>query len=98
MYQFKESLHRLYRTRGYKKASRALTKLTDLAALSQLPEIKTLRRTLLRWRDQILAYFKTRITNGRTEGCNAKAKLVKRRAYGYKSFENYRLRLLNAFA
>jgi transposase len=27
-----------------------------------------------------------------------KAKFVKRRAYGYKSFTNYRLRLLNACA
>lgn len=33
-----------------------------------------------------------------TEGFNCKAKLVKRRAYGYKSFSNYRLRLLNACA
>lgn len=96
LYQFKESLHRFYRTRGYRRARKALTKLTDLMALSKLPEIKALRRTCLQWRNQILAYFKIRITNGRTEGYNAKAKLVKKRAYGYRSFENYRLRLLNA--
>ena len=35
------------------------------------------------------------LTNGRTEGFNNKAKLVKKRAYGYRSFRNYRLRLLN---
>ncbi|MBN2714828.1 MAG: transposase, partial [Deltaproteobacteria bacterium] len=29
-----------------------------------------------------------RVTNGRTEGYNSKAKLVKKRAYGYKSFNN----------
>ena len=29
---------------------------------------------------------------------NLKAKLVKRRAFGYSSFRNYRLRLLNACA
>ena len=34
----------------------------------------------------------------RTEGFNGKAKLVIRRAYGYKSFRNYRLRLLSACA
>ena len=45
---------------------------------------------------EILAYFGTGLTNGRTEGFNNKAKLVKRRAYGYRSFRNYRLRLLNA--
>jgi transposase len=37
-------------------------------------------------------------SNGPTEGFNGKAKLVKRRAYGYKSFKNYRLQLLNACA
>jgi transposase len=48
----------------------------------------------MRWRNEILAYFGT----GLTEGFNNKAKLVKKRAYGYRSFRNYRLRLLNACA
>jgi hypothetical protein len=37
------------------------------------------------WRKEILAYFYCRLTNPRTEGFNGKAKLVIRRAYGYKS-------------
>jgi len=41
-------------------------------------------------------YWTSRQTNARVEGFNTKAKLVKRRAYGYISFCNYRLRLLNA--
>lgn len=91
-------MHRLYRTKGLWRVKRAFTKLTDQMADSALPEIKTLRKTLLKWRKEILTYFVNRITNGRTEGFNNKAKLVKRRAYGYKSFRNYRLRLLNACA
>ena len=51
-----------------------------------------------RERREVLAYFVCRLTNARTEGYNGKAKLVLRRAYGYKSFENYRLRLLNSCA
>jgi transposase len=98
VYQAKEALHRLYRTKGYYRAGKALTELTDVLAISSLPEIEKLRKTLIRWRDQILAYFIIPITNGRTEGFNAKAKLVKRRAYGYKNFNNYMLRLLNACA
>ncbi|MEO7162367.1 MAG: transposase [Bdellovibrionia bacterium] len=31
-----------------------------------------------------------------TEGFNNLAKLVQRRAFGYRNFNNYRLRLLNA--
>ena len=52
----------------------------------------------MRWRIEILEHFRTGLTNGRTEGFNNKAKLVKKRAYGYRSFRNYRLRLLNACA
>ena len=70
--------------------------MTDKMALSDLPEIRTLRRTLMRWRGEILAYFASGLTNGRTEGFNNKAKVVKRRAYGYRSFQNYRLRLPKA--
>jgi transposase len=98
LYQAKEALHRFYRTRGIDRASHAFRSLIDKLASSNLTKIKTLRRTLLRWRLEVLAYFDTGITNGRTEGFNLKAKLVKRRAFGYRSFRNYLLRLLNACA
>lgn len=96
VYAFKESLHSLYRIKGYNRASIAFTKLTDRMAKSNLKEIKTLRATLVKWRNEILNYFKTGITNARTEGFNHIAKLLKRNAFGFKSFPNYRLRVLNA--
>jgi transposase len=98
LYDAKESLAGFYRIRSFKQASRVLTEITDRLARSSLPELQTFRATLMRWRSEVLAYFRTRATNGMTEGFNGKAKLVKRRAYGYKSFTNYRLRLLNACA
>lgn len=98
IYTWKEALHRLYRTTGYNNAAKALRNMIDQMAYSELPEIKTLRRTLLKWREEILNYFLTGLTNARTEGFNNKAKVVKRRAYGYKSFENYRLKVLTACA
>jgi hypothetical protein len=93
-----EAMHSLYRTRGRERAKVALGALTDRLAASALPELQTLRRTLIRWRHEILEHFATGLTNARTEGFNNKAKLVKKRAYGYRSFRNYRLRLLNACA
>lgn len=96
VYNYHQALHRFYRTKGERKAADILTRMTDAMALSQLPEIKRLRKTLVRWRQEILNYFRTRLTNARTEGFNNVAKLVQKRAYGYRSFENYRLRLLNA--
>jgi transposase len=98
LYDAKEAMHSLYRIRGRHRAKAALTLLTDRLATSPLPELQTLRRTLMRWRREIIAHFGTGLTNGRTEGFNNKAKLVKKRAYGYRSFRNYRLRLLNACA
>ena len=52
----------------------------------------------MRWRNEILEYFKNRLTNARTEGFNNVAKVVKKRAYGYRSFKTYRLALLQACA
>lgn len=96
IYYAKEALHSFYRTKGIRRASLALTRLTDLLAHSKVPELKRFRRTLKSWRNEILGYFENRLTNARTEGFNNVAKLVQKRAYGYRSFENYRLRLLNA--
>jgi transposase len=98
LYEYKEALHSLYRIRGQARAASAFTVMTDKMATSQLAEIQTLRRTLMRWRTEILQHFEHRITNAMTEGFNNKAKLLKRRGYGYRSFRNYRLRLLNACA
>lgn len=96
LYAFKESLYGFYRIKGYKRAKKALTKMTDRMAKSKLKEIKTLRKTLMKWRNEILNYFKTGITNARTEGFNNVAKVLKRNGFGYSNFKNYRLRVLNA--
>lgn len=98
LYRWKERLHKFYRMKGYYRAHLALREMCDEMAFSLLPEIKTLRKTLLKWREEILNYFLTGLTNGRTEGYNNLAKLVQKRAFGYKSFRNYRLRLLSACA
>jgi len=42
----------------------------------------------------MLNYFEGRWSNGFAEGLNNKLKLIKRRAYGYHNFENFRLRVL----
>ncbi len=50
----------------------------------------------MNWHSEILAYFETDLTNGRTERFIDLAKLVQRRAFGYMNFKDYRLKLLNA--
>ena len=99
LYQYKESIRRFYRTKGAKRGRRAFVELVDRMARSHQQGVLTLRATLQSWAKEILAYHRTGgLTNGRTEGFNRVAKLVQRRAFGYRSFKNYRLRLLNACA
>jgi transposase len=94
IYKFKERMLSIYNIRGFNRAKKALTKLTDEMAHSGRKAVQSLRRTLVKWHIEILNYFKTGITNAKTEGYNRKAKLIQRKAYGYRNFENYRLRLL----
>ena len=86
---------KLYRCKGRKIASKSLTKLTDILAMTKVKELQTLRRTLMSWREEILNYFENRITNARTEGYNNVCKQLQKRAYGYRNFNNYRLKVLN---
>ena len=50
--------------------------------------------TLRRWWDAILNYCHERLTSGVVEGLNTKLKLLKRRAFGYRNFAHFRLRVL----
>ena len=98
LYLWKERLHGFYRIKGFDRAVKALDILIEQMKKSLLPEIKTLAKTLKQWGTEITNYFRYKVTNGMTEGYNNIAKLVQRRAFGYKSFPNYRLRVLNACA
>jgi len=96
VYQLKEALGRVYRIRGVKRAEEAFNHLLGEISKSSNKLLLTLRNTLKRWREEILNFFRYRLTNARVEGFNNVAKVIKRRAYGFRSFENYKLRLLNA--
>jgi transposase len=50
--------------------------------------------TFIRWFDEIIAYFDNGTTSGAVEGINNKLKLIKRSAYGFRNFENFRVRCL----
>src|SRR5690606_41795680 len=50
-------------------------------------------KTLEKWKAQILQYFLTPYTNNRIEGTNHKIKNIKRRSFGYRNPERFRLRV-----
>jgi transposase len=94
VYHFKEAMHRFYRIKCTTFARKVLIKITDQMALSKIPELKTLRETLHKWREEIENFFENGLTNGRTEGFNHVGKFIQRNAYGFRNFENYRRRLI----
>jgi transposase len=55
-------------------------------------EVRALGRTIARWRDQIVAWHRARVSNGPTEAVNNLVKRVKRVAFGITNFRNYRIR------
>ena len=57
-------------------------------------EARSLGRTLIRWKHQIAAWHHAHVTNGPTEAVNNLIKRVKRAAFGFTSFRNYRIRSL----
>ncbi len=68
--------------------------IADTTDPSMPPEVRRLGRTVRRWRAQILAWHHCRFTNGPTESMNNLAKRVKRVAFGFRSFANFRVRAL----
>ncbi len=55
-------------------------------------EVRRLGRTIARWRDQILAWHRSHVSNGPTEAVNNLVKRVKRVAFGLRTFKHYRIR------
>lgn len=96
LYRWKEKLFEVYRIKGYGRAKKAFEKMLDQMKSSSLEEVQKLLGTFKRWKDEILRYFENGYTNAFTERMNGTGKLVQRRAFGYKSFRNYRLRTLSA--
>ena len=96
LYLIKEQIGRFYEIRGFHRAETAFNKIIErLEPFTDKP-MKRFRKTLMRWKKEILNFFIFRITNARVEGFNNVAKVIKRMAYGFRSFKNYRLRVLTA--
>jgi transposase len=59
-----------------------------------LIEFKGHLDTFFKWHKYIINSFKYSYTNGITEGLNTKIKTLKRISYGFRNFNNFRLRIL----
>jgi transposase len=95
-HRLKECLRRIFEYPSTKeRAIRRLQKWSCIAEKEQL--FPKFRKTLANWLDKITNYFYQRTTSGIVEGINNKIKLIKRRAFGFRNFQNFRLRVIVAF-
>ena len=98
IYRFKQRLCYLllkkHRTR--KQCQRLIPRL--LRAIAQLRQVGIaqlvqLGETLASWSQEIVAMWRFTRNNGITEGFHTKMEVLQRQAYGFRNFQNYRLRV-----
>ena len=98
VYEFKQKLTRLLlikhrKFRNCPRLIRILLHYIHQLRTAGLEPLRTLGETLWNWREEIACMWRFTRNNGITEGFHTKMEMISRRAYGFKNFENYRLRV-----
>jgi transposase len=91
-YVIKEMIHEMME----EKSEKILAEVLFLLRGAEHYKLQELYRSLLRWKEEIINYFKYGKTNARNEGYNNKAKILKRISYGYNTKKNYMKKLMFA--
>ena len=86
-YLLKETLAQALDYRQPWRAERALRDWLAWASRSRLRPFVKAARTIRKHLDGILAYVRTRLTNGLLEGINNRIRMIARRAYGFHSHQ-----------
>lgn len=98
-YFLKEQLYKyVIDAENQKTALKELNIWIEDAKESEIPEFKNAITAYTNWKKSIINSCCQPITNGFTEGCNNKIKVLKRNAYGYRNFDRFRKRILFMFA
>jgi transposase len=94
-YRVKERLREFYRAHTLAEAKTLLGELIEHCQRHTMPpELQKLGRTLRTWFDKICNYHLAKISNGPTEALNNLIKRIKRIGFGFRNFNNYRIRAL----
>jgi len=95
LHLFKEAFRDIFQAQQDRDdAVWALAQWIDSVQQSGQPKLDAFINTLENWANPILNYFNQRTTQGFVEGMNNKLKLIMRRAYGYRNFDRFALRIL----
>lgn len=96
LYVAKQKLIRfmLLKTLTARRARAKLPRYLKLLEQLQDSPLRALAKTLKSWMEPVIAMWRFSKSNGITEGFHNKMEMISRRAYGFRNFENYRLRVL----
>lgn len=95
LHLFKEAFRDIFQAQQDRDdAIWAIAQWIDSVQQSGQPKLDAFINTLENWANPILNYFNQRTTQGFVEGMNNKLKLIMRRAYGYRNFDRFALRIL----
>lgn len=92
-YYLKEDLQGLWRQKSLDKAKEFLGDWVAKAFASGVKMLKKFAKSLLAHRSGIFAWYDHRISTGPLEGTNNKIKVLKRKAYGYRDMEFFKLKI-----
>lgn len=92
-YYLKEELKLLWEQTDITKAEEFLDTWTNKANETGLTKLKEFANTLKTHRSGILNWYNHHISTGPLEGFNNKIKVLKRKAYGYRDFEFFKLKI-----
>ena len=94
---YKEMFLKILDSNDRESAKQAMSEWITNAENCGLKDMEKCAATMKNWYTGILNSFTAPYTNGFTEGCNNKIKVLKRNAYGYKNFKRFRNRILHIF-
>ena len=97
-YYLKDDFLKILDCKNRDEAKEHLIKWIDWASNSRITSFQKCAKTMFSWFSGILNSFDTPYTNGFTEGCNNKIKVLKRNAFGYRNFIRFRKRILHMFS
>ncbi len=97
-YLLKESFRNLWSYKTVVWATKYLKQWFWWATHSRLEPIRKFAWMIRRHEENILSYFELPITNASVEGLNNKAKIISRRAYGFRSVRSHILNLYHCLA
>jgi transposase len=95
LHGLKEECRAFYERKNRRTAIRALEAWIATVQHTGHKALLKCVETVRRWEQEIFTDFDERITNGFVEGTNTKIKLIKRRAFGFRTVENFRDRILH---